>query len=200
MQPKPIFTVQLYHLQGPLKGRLQEFAQPVISIGRLPSMDIRFPNDQVHVSRDTHARIVRAGDSFKLIDQSANGTIVNEKLFCHAETVLNTGDVLIFPPGSPKIAFSVLKVEKDAPPSGFLNAKVPAAATDGPPDTPQAPTPASRPAKLRTEWLVALGAAMVLVGLLIGLHIVIAGNWQDFIAKAIVQPAKSVLKLFTSKS
>ena len=98
----PEIVVQLVHIQGPLKGEIQEFSCNDIAIGRLVSCQVQFPADLAIVSR-MHAHIVREGNRFKLIDQSTNGTYVNGKLF--QESYLKHGDVLTFSEGGPKVSF-----------------------------------------------------------------------------------------------
>jgi len=102
MKKAPAIVVQLIHIQGPLKGEIQEFSQPVISIGRLPACHLCFPADLTSVSR-THAEIVREGNQFKLIDQSTNGTFINGKRV--KEAYLKNGDVLAFSEAGPKVSF-----------------------------------------------------------------------------------------------
>jgi pSer/pThr/pTyr-binding forkhead associated (FHA) protein len=92
----------MVHIQGPLKGEIQEFSAPEISIGRHPSCLVRFPADLTIVSRE-HAKIIREGNRFKLIDSSANGTFVNGKRV--KEVYLRDGDVLIIAEGGPKVSF-----------------------------------------------------------------------------------------------
>jgi len=98
----PFIIVQLVHIEGAMKGEIQEFSEPEISIGRHSSCHVRFPKDLTIISR-VHARIVREGNRFKLIDQSANGTFLNGKRV--KETFLKDGDVLIFADGGPKVSF-----------------------------------------------------------------------------------------------
>jgi pSer/pThr/pTyr-binding forkhead associated (FHA) protein len=105
----PIIVVQLVHIYGPLKGEIQEFSEPTILIGRHPSCHVLFPKDVAIVSR-RHAQIVRQGNRFKLIDQSANGTFVNGKKV--KESYLKDGDVLIFAEGGPKVSFLTKMVER----------------------------------------------------------------------------------------
>ncbi len=78
MKKAPTIIMQLVHIQGPMKGQIQEFSEPEISIGRHPSCHVQFPKDLSLISRQ-HARIVREGNRFKLVDQSANGTFLNGK-------------------------------------------------------------------------------------------------------------------------
>ncbi len=99
---KAEIIVQLVHIQGPLRGEIQEFSQDRILIGRHPSCDLQFPPDLAVVSR-RHAEIVREGNRFKLIDQSANGTFVNGKRV--KEAYLKDGDVLTIAQGGPKVSF-----------------------------------------------------------------------------------------------
>ena len=102
MSTIPRIMVQLVHLQGPRKGEIQELTDPEIRVGRHPSCQITFPRDMVTLSR-IHARIVREGNRFKLIDQSTNGTYLNGQRI--SEGYLKDGDVLMFSEGGPKVSF-----------------------------------------------------------------------------------------------
>jgi pSer/pThr/pTyr-binding forkhead associated (FHA) protein len=102
MKHPPVIVVQLIHIFGPLKGEIQEFSDPAISIGRHPSSQVCFPPDLTLVSRN-HAEIIREGNQFKLMDHSANGTFVNGKRV--KEITLKNGDVLAFAEGGPKVSF-----------------------------------------------------------------------------------------------
>lgn len=102
MKLPPAITVQLVHIHGPMKGEIQEFSKDLITIGRLPTSDLRVPVDLTIVSRK-HAEIVRDGNQFKLIDRSTNGTFVNGKKI--TEVLLKDGDVLEFADGGPKVSF-----------------------------------------------------------------------------------------------
>jgi pSer/pThr/pTyr-binding forkhead associated (FHA) protein len=98
----PQISVQLVHIQGPLKGEIQIFDDTEIRIGRHPDCQVQFPKDIVTISRE-HARIVREGNRFKLIDQSTNGSYVNGQRV--AEAFLKDGDVITFAEGGPKVSF-----------------------------------------------------------------------------------------------
>ena len=98
----PHITVQLVHMQGPLKGEIQELTEGEIRIGRHPDCQVQFPKEMVTLSR-VHARIVREGNRFKLIDQSTNGSYVNGQRI--SEAYLKDGDVLMFAEGGPKVSF-----------------------------------------------------------------------------------------------
>lgn len=114
MKHPPIIVIQLVHILGPLKGEIQEFIEPAISIGRNPSCHLRFPADLATISRK-HAEIIREGNQFKLIDHSANGTFVNGKQV--KEALLKGGDVLEFSKGGPKVSFlRQMKEESYVPP------------------------------------------------------------------------------------
>jgi pSer/pThr/pTyr-binding forkhead associated (FHA) protein len=102
MKRPPIIIVQLVHIQGPLKGQIQEFSEPEIVIGRKPSCHLRFPVDLTIVSRE-HATILREGNRFRVVDKSANGTFVNGKRI--KEAYLKDGDVMSFAEGGPKVSF-----------------------------------------------------------------------------------------------
>ena len=107
MANRPVIVMQLIHIEGPLKGEIQEFSKPEISIGRHPSCQVQFPKDLKIVSRK-HARIIREGNRFKLINHSQNGTFLNGKRI--PEAYLKDGDVLIFAQGGPKVSF-LTKIE-----------------------------------------------------------------------------------------
>ncbi len=102
MKQPPNIIVQLVHIEGPLKGEIQDCPMPEIIIGRHPSCHVRFPKDLAVVSRQ-HARIVREGNRFKIIDKSSNGTFLNGKTI--EEAYLKDGDVLMFAEGGPKASF-----------------------------------------------------------------------------------------------
>lgn len=127
MNAIPHITIQLVHIHGPLKGEIQELADPEIRIGRHPDCQVQFPKDVVTISRH-HARIVREGNRFKLIDQSTNGTYVNGQRV--PEAYLKDGDVIMFAEGGPKISFLTQTSDQ---------AISPAPATSPPP--PRHPTP-----------------------------------------------------------
>lgn len=114
MPQAPNIVVQLIHIQGPLKGEIQEFSDPEIAIGRHPSCHLQFPKDLAIISRN-HARIVREGNRHKLIDESTNGTFVNGKPV--KEVFLKSGDVLTFAEvGGPKVSFLTEMKQTEAPP------------------------------------------------------------------------------------
>ena len=135
--------VQLVHIQGPFRGKIQEFTQDRILIGRHPSCDLQFPPDLAVVSR-RHAEIVREGNRFKLIDQSANGTFVNGKRV--KEGYLRDGDVLTIAQGGPKVSFLTQvsdtplgeKAQEETSPPQMHQVPEPT-------PTPQAPSPPSPP-------------------------------------------------------
>jgi pSer/pThr/pTyr-binding forkhead associated (FHA) protein len=110
MKRPPVIIVQLIHISGSMKGKIQEFSEEIISIGRHTSSHVHFPADLNIVSRE-HAEIIREGNQFKLIDHSTNGTLVNGKRV--KETYLKNGDVLEFAEGGPKVSF--LTQMKEAP-------------------------------------------------------------------------------------
>jgi len=139
MKRPPVIVVQLIHIQGPLKGEIQDFTEAQISIGRQTSCLLRFPPDLTNISRQ-HADIVREGNQFKLIDRSANGTFVNGKQV--QEAVLKDGDVLEFSKGGPKVSFlTQIKEESYVPPPP----KEVAAAKEPPLPPARKETPTSRP-------------------------------------------------------
>jgi len=154
MKNPPAILVQLVHIQGPLKGEIQEFPGPTVTIGRNPSCDLHFPKDTTAISRQ-HAHIVREGNRFKLVDESTNGTFVNSKRV--SEAFLKDGDVLTFSEGGPKVSF-LTKIAEDqediqggsepnvrpASPSEPEPSRKPAASPP-PPPPPQPPEPGLEP-------------------------------------------------------
>jgi len=137
----PTIVVQLVHIDGPLKGEIQEFFDQEISMGRLPTCQVQFPKNFTMISRN-HARIVREGNRFKLVDQSANGTFVNGKRV--TEAYLKSGDVLILAEGGPKVSF-LTRVEEGRPqPQAVTPPGAPAEPQAAP--TPQTPAQQIQPA------------------------------------------------------
>jgi len=128
MKQIPAIAIQLIHIQGPLKGEIQEFSEPSISIGRHPSCDVAFPVDIAIISR-RHATISRKGNRFKLVDQSSNGTYLNGKRV--KEAFLKDGDVLIFAEGGPKVSF-LTKPVKDGSTVPYTKTPEPAPQPDIP--------------------------------------------------------------------
>ena len=95
--------IQLVHIDGPFKGEIQDYFEPVVSMGRHPDCQLVFPKECTAISRK-HAEIIREGDRFKFVDSSANGTLVNGK--AAKELFLKDGDVLIFGgEDGPKVSF-----------------------------------------------------------------------------------------------
>jgi len=135
MNAIPHIIVQLVHIEGPLKGEIQELSDAEIVIGRHPDCQVQFPKDVTTLSR-RHARIVREGNRFKVIDQSTNGTFVNGKLV--TESYLKDGDVITFSEGGPKLSFLTQVSDQPLP-------QQPAK----PPRAPQPPaTPSPKPAHI----------------------------------------------------
>ncbi len=140
MTTQPSIVVQLVHIDGPLKGEIQEFLDPEISMGRHPSCQVQFPKDLAMISRK-HARIVREGNRFKLVDQSANGTFVNGKRV--TEAYLKSGDVLILAQGGPKVSF-LTRIEEVRPQPQAITPPGAPAETETPP-TQQPPAQQIQP-------------------------------------------------------
>ena len=130
MKQPPTIIMQLVHIEGPLKGKIEEYPGTEITIGRNPSCDVRFPKDIGVVSRE-HARIVREGNRFKVIDQSSNGTYLNGKAV--SEAYLRDGDVLMFAEGGPKVSFLTQ--------TGAKSSSSPTIAVTHPPEPSQEPGP-----------------------------------------------------------
>ena len=67
MPQMPNITIQLVHIQGPLKGQIQDFSEFPVHIGRHSTCQVRFEKDLTTISR-RHARIDRQGNRFRIID------------------------------------------------------------------------------------------------------------------------------------
>jgi pSer/pThr/pTyr-binding forkhead associated (FHA) protein len=126
----PVIVTQLIHIEGPLKGEIQEFSDTEISIGRHPSCHVQFPKDLRIVSRE-HARIIREGNRFKLMNLSQNGTYLNGKKV--PDAYLKDGDVLMFAQGGPKVSF-LTQIEPHRPAVDII--------------TPLTPEPPPAPSKI----------------------------------------------------
>jgi pSer/pThr/pTyr-binding forkhead associated (FHA) protein len=135
MKKAPII-MQLVHIRGPMKDQIQEFSSDMIFIGRHSSCDVKFPGDLNILSRK-HARIIREGNRFKLIDQSINGTYINNKQV--QEAYLKDGDVLKFADGGPKVSF--LTRMGESPPQSHPDPDIPVVQPT--PPQPVAPQPQS---------------------------------------------------------
>lgn len=120
-QPATIVVI-IAHMEGPLKGQVQQFSQAEITIGRLPSCHVRFPANMTAISRN-HAVIIREGNRFKLIDKSSNGTFVNGKKA--TELWLKDGDVLSITLGGPQIGFVTEISDLPAEPEDMMPASQP---------------------------------------------------------------------------
>lgn len=146
MTERPDILVNIVHIEGPLKGEIQELSDAEIRIGRNFDCQVRFPGDLLIVSRD-HARIIRDGNRFKLLNKSPNFTYLNGKMVAaDAEAYLKSGDWLMFAQGGPKVSFLTRRGQApQAVPSG------PAAAAGASPQKgnagarPQGPTPGPAP-------------------------------------------------------
>jgi len=138
MQSLPAIIVQLVHIAGPLKGEIQEFADLEITVGRLSNCQIRFPKDLAVISRK-HATIIREGNRFRVVDESANGTFLNGKKV--SEAYLKDGDVIMFAEDGPKVSF-LTRVDENMTSSPPAKSSPP----PPPPQKPLAPEPhASQP-------------------------------------------------------
>jgi pSer/pThr/pTyr-binding forkhead associated (FHA) protein len=143
MPRMPTITIQLVHIQGPLKGRIQDFTQFPVHIGRHSSCQVRFDKDLTTVSR-RHARIERHGNRFRIIDASTNGTYVNGKRI--ADVYLRDGDVITFAENGPKTSFLTKIEASDATTSTPAPPQAPAAAVPAQPQASVPPQPPSMPA------------------------------------------------------
>ena len=153
MAVKPTIIVTIVHIEGPLKGEIQEFSDDEIRIGRNLGYQVQFPRDVLIVSRD-HARIIRDGNRFKLVNHSENMTYLNGKpVGPDEEAFLKSGDWLMFAQGGPKVSF-LTKIDESRPaaaPVRPVENERPAPVTDDAPtprmrmEPPQVPAPEKMP-------------------------------------------------------
>jgi len=152
MPNKPVIVVQLIHIEGPLKGNIEECTDPIIRIGRHDDSQICFPKDLTLVSRH-HAKIVREGNRFKLLDHSTNGTFVNGK--AAKEPVLDDGDVLMTGDGGPKVSVltEIRAADTDAPGSapGFHEKEASVSSPSPPKQSLLSPAPVKQPPSIGSE-------------------------------------------------
>jgi len=139
MPQVPNITVQLVHIQGPLKGQIQDFSQFPVYIGRHSSCQVRFDKDLTTISR-RHARIDRQGNRFRIVDASTNGTYVNGKRI--ADVYLRDGDVITFSENGPKASF-LTKIEAGDAPIAHARSAQPMPPSPVSPAQPQMPAPAA---------------------------------------------------------
>ena len=139
MPQVPNITVQLVHIQGPLKGQIQDFSQFPVYIGRHSSCQVRFDKDLTTISR-RHARIDRQGNRFRIVDASTNGTYVNGKRI--ADVYLRDGDVITFSENGPKASF-LTKIEAGDAPVAHARSAQPMPPSPVSPAQPQMPAPAA---------------------------------------------------------
>lgn len=182
-EPVPVSrAATLTCLTGLDVGRIFPLAEAHTDLGRGGTVEVRLRDRAV--SR-LHARIVRENSVFTLLDVgSPNGVYVNGKRV-EAPTPLSDGDVIELghsllrfqaaveepPPPEPPMVEEVHEPEEvsaaepDAAPSE--NVAQEAAVPDGTGSREEAPAP-TPPRKRKGEWwLVGIGAALALVGLLV---------------------------------
>lgn len=96
--------IQLIHISGPLKGKIQEFQESEVKVGRGKNCEIQFPEDYRIVSL-IHAIIFRDNNRFKIISKDGSLTIVSGKII--EECYLRDGDVITLGQNGPKISFLI---------------------------------------------------------------------------------------------
>lgn len=142
----PVIVVQIVHIEGPRKGEIEEFLQPVITIGRNPGSDVAMPRELRLVSRK-HAEILRQGNNFFLVNHSPNGTFVNGKEATNC--YIKQGDVIGFAEGGPKVSF--LYSVKTPPKAKPAPAAAPSYRAEPPPRTAATTAPGSYAPKLHAS-------------------------------------------------
>ncbi|MDH5545362.1 MAG: FHA domain-containing protein [Gammaproteobacteria bacterium] len=100
-QSSPI-SVQLIHIDGPYKGKIDEFNQDSISIGRDQDNDVVFPAELRSISRH-HARLIRQGDQFLFLSLGKNSCLMNQTAL--DERTIQSGDIIWLTQNGPRISF-----------------------------------------------------------------------------------------------
>ena len=134
----PNIVVQLVHIDGPYKGRIDEFTDEVITIGRDPKCHLAFPKDMNIISR-RHAEIRREGNRFKIIDFSTNGTFIRGEAI--EEAYLKNGDVIVFSEEGPKVSFLTMVKEAEMESEETLDRPVEEPVAAPAPERPVPPPP-----------------------------------------------------------
>lgn len=150
MPQMPTIIVQLVHLQGPLKGQIQDFFEFPVHIGRHSSCHVRFDKDLTTISR-RHARIERQGNRFRIIDASTNGTFINGKRI--ADVYLRDGDVITFAENGPKASFLTKLASATAPDHRSPSTQPAAPQQQPPPAAPPVAQPTAPPAPSKRQAL-----------------------------------------------
>jgi hypothetical protein len=96
--------IQLVHISGPLRGKIQEFKESEVRIGKGKNCEVQFPEDYGIVSL-IHAIILQDNNKFKIISKDGSLTIVNGKII--EECYLREGDVITLGQNGPKISFLI---------------------------------------------------------------------------------------------
>lgn len=155
MKP-PAIKVEIIHIEGPLKGTIQEFFDPVIEIGRHPDCHVCFPKDMNTISRN-HAEIRREGNRFMAVDHSTNGTLVNGKPI--QKLILKDGDVLTISENGPKISILTTILRKEELPPELIHPQTPPLPIPEIPTKkhyPEEPLPVSPPADALSQQSLVL--------------------------------------------
>lgn len=94
--------IRLEQLFGAHAGRLLEFDQDAIRMGRMPDSDVAFDAEADLDASGRHAEVRRGPDGFVVVDcQSRNGTFVNGRRVDRA--VLKHGDEIECGVGGPRL-------------------------------------------------------------------------------------------------
>jgi hypothetical protein len=105
-------VIEIRMLRGARQGQAQSFDQPVITIGRHTSNDLRFDAQQDLDVSSYHAELRRTPDGWTIADKgSTNGTFVNGARV-GAATRLSNGDTVTFGPAGPKISVQFAGVRR----------------------------------------------------------------------------------------
>ena len=109
----PDIHVQIVHIDGPYKGKIDEFNKEHITIGRDPSNDIVFPAELRSISRH-HAELIRKGNDFTFVSLGKNSCLMNQTALDTCE--LSPGDMIWLTQEGPRISFLSRVIKKTPAP------------------------------------------------------------------------------------
>ncbi|MDH5217146.1 MAG: FHA domain-containing protein [Gammaproteobacteria bacterium] len=110
----PDIHVQLVHIDGPYKGKIDEFNKERITIGRDPSNDVVFPAELRSISRH-HAELLRNGNEFTFVSLGKNSCLMNQTAL--DTCVLKPGDMIWLTQEGPRISFLSREIKKSPAPN-----------------------------------------------------------------------------------
>ncbi|MBI3952158.1 MAG: FHA domain-containing protein [Acidobacteria bacterium] len=199
---EPIITK---HLRGSKCGQTNWFElspDEELTIGRDPSNKLAFHQDEDDLVGRKHAKIIRHGDSFVIIDlNSRNGTFINNERLT-GPRLLRSGDVIEFGAGGPRVQFYQGKESLAGPetkisqpsqlirPTRFVSLADPPPSEDASHTTVEpmaAPATNSRP----RNGMIGVGAVVLLITTFLGVTFFLEKLSQPLAARGGPRPAEA---------